>query len=146
MSTVDTKAGEQILRLQDFDTGLIEYEYLPALKDLTGETLRGGDKVAWGTSYRGGGGAVIGIIDSIDWVPTKYAAYAVDEAGNYVTEPYVWKDWRGGEHQSNRPITVAREFWRPRIVVSSLMAGRKGRIESSSDFFVKIANQQFGDL
>lgn len=113
--------------------------------DITGQTLKVGTKVAWGTGYRGGSGAVVGEITEIGWSLQASSIYEVDADGKQLFETRTGKNWRGDEYTYQSPITVPSEAWRFRVVTKSLMKGRKGNSFNSPNDVVAIAEQAFGE-
>lgn len=153
MNTIHNIDGK-FYRLAEHDTLRFDPEK-STVKDATGQSLKVGTKVAWGTSYRGGGGAVIGEIADIGWSLQDYTAYEAVGADNpaYVTEDYeepVTK-WVAGRYvptgemrTRKRYISVTRQRWVFNIATKALSPGRKGNSFSDPHDVVAIANQGFG--
>lgn len=139
----------QFYRLDEYD----ELRFDPSRStptDLTGQPLKVGTKVAWGTSYRGGGGSVVGEITEIGWQKQPYQAYAVDVDGKTLMENF---EYEGTDYSvrppvrkmlsSSRPIYTTRYLYRFSVVTKSLQKGRKGNRFSNTHDIVVIANQEF---
>ncbi|MRN66384.1 hypothetical protein [Brucella sp. 10RB9213] len=116
-----------------------------SILDRTGQPLKVGTKVAWGTSYRGGGGAVIGEITSIGFKLVGGTAYEVDENDELISDLVTGRDYRGREYQYGLNRSINSQVWTFSIVTKSLMLGRKGNQFSDPRDVVAIANQSFGE-
>lgn len=134
--------GERLYLFNDRDTLVFNPDEHP-LVDATGLPLAVNDLVAWGTGYRGGTGVVVGQVVEVSWTEENYSAFLLDDEGPYVTEPHEQTMWDKTVRMTTRNVTRKRTKWVCRIRVTPLTSGRKGRTETSGEFFAKIANQAF---
>jgi hypothetical protein len=150
------EVGGKFYATQQWDTEFTDPRNEPML-DGTGQVLKVGSKVAWGTAYRGGRGAALGEIISIGFTATSYSAHEVEgpDSGKYVMleEEYPENKWDPHERRyvvTGKMLTrkvyaprLERKVWTFELTTKALSKGRKGASFRDREDVVLIANQDY---